>query len=66
MQRPLEQCGWYETRKNVFAKIHPDTRRLTEITFRGGKVEIQGEIDTLEELLALYNTAKQIKDESEG
>lgn len=65
MQRPLEQCGWYETRKNVFCKIHPDTRRLTEIIFRDGKVEIQGEIDTLEELLALYNTAKQIKDESE-
>lgn len=65
MQRPLEQCGWYETRKNVFVKIHLDTRRLTEITFRDGKVEIQGEIDTLEDLLALYNTAKQIKDERE-
>lgn len=65
MQRPLEQCGWTETRKNVFGKIHPDTHRLTEIIFRDGKVEIQGEIDTLEELLALYNTAKQIKDEGE-
>lgn len=65
MQRPLEQCGWTETRKNVFEKIHPDTRRLTEITFRDGKVEIQGEIETLEELLALYNTAKQIEEEYE-
>lgn len=65
MQRPLEQCGWTERQKNVFCKIHPDTRRLTEIIFRDEKVEIQGEIETLEELLALYNTAKQIKGENE-
>lgn len=66
MSRPLELCGWYERQKNVFVKINPDTRRLTEIIFRDGKVEIQGEIETLDELLALYNTAKQIKDESWG
>ena len=66
MRRPLEQYGWTQTRKNVFAKISPKTKRMTEIIIRDGKIEIQGEIDTLDELLALYNTAYQIKDESEG
>ena len=65
MQRPLEQYGWTETRKGVYGKI-TENKRLTEITFRNGKVEIQGEIETLDQLLALYNTAKQIKNEVEN
>lgn len=65
MVRPLELCGWSQTQKNVFVKIYPDTHRLTEIMIRDDKVRIQGEIETLEELLALYDTAKQIKDERE-
>ncbi len=74
MQRPLEKLGWHKRittdTKETFYKGEDWLNASIYIDFNvtnGSIVSIMNSEDiSLEELLAIYNTSKQIKDEREG
>lgn len=74
MQRPLERCGWHkrittDTTETYYKGIDWLSSSIyVKFNTTNGSIAtiINSEDISLEELLAIYNTAKQIKDESEG
>ena len=74
MKRPVEQCGWHKRIINDITEIYYKGKDWFNSSIyvkfnkvNGSIVSIMNcEEISLEELLAIYNTAKQIKDESDG
>lgn len=73
MKRPIEQCGWHKriindnTESYYKGKDWLNSSIYVMFNTTNGSIAaiINSEDISLEELLAIYNTAKQIKDESE-
>ncbi len=73
MQRPLEKLGWHkriitDTTETYYKGINWLSSSIyVKFNTKNGSIVtvINSEDISLQELLAIYNTAKQIKDESE-
>ena len=65
MKRPIEQEGWQKREgEETYIKIDPVSRKLSEIKFsKDGVISASTYELSHDELLAVYNTAIQIKEE---